>query len=117
MVPWLWIVAGPNGAGKSSFAGKFLDALPAAYPQYQLPTTIVHLNDDERTLALRRECPDAAQDALNLRAAQEIDAELVRLIEAGQSVVVETVLSSPRISRRCRDSQSQRAEDSHFELP
>ena len=37
-----------------------------------------------------------AQSALNLRAAQEIDAEVVSLIGAGRSFVVETVLSSPK---------------------
>ena len=96
MAPWMWIIAGPNGAGKSSFAGEYLDDLRAAFPNDIGPDGLIKLNADERTLELRRQFPDEAQAALNLRAAQEIDAEVVALIAAGESFVVETVLSSPK---------------------
>ena len=96
MAPWLWIVGGPNGAGKTSFAGQFLDSLSRAFPNSRLPAHFTRLNADERTLALRQQFPDAARDSLNLRAARDIDAELVRLIEAGETVAVETVLSSSK---------------------
>lgn len=91
MTAWMWIVAGPNGAGKSSFAGPFFDRLQARFPA---AGEVVRLNADIRTAALRQIHPDAPQDRLNLQAARDIDAEVVRLIEAGQSFVVETVLSS-----------------------
>ena len=40
--------------------------------------------------------PGRAEDVLNLRAAQETDAAVERLIAAEESFVVETVLSSPK---------------------
>lgn len=96
MASWMWIVAGPNGAGKSSFAGKYLDDLQTQFPNDIGPGSLTKLNADERTLNLRRQFPNMAQADLNLRAAQEIDAEVVSLITAGRSFVVETVLSSPK---------------------
>jgi predicted ABC-type ATPase len=96
MAPWMWIIAGPNGAGKSTFAGPYLDDLQAAFPDLSGPTGIVKLNADERTLELRRQFSDVAQQALNRRAAQEIDAEVEAMIAAGRSFAVETVLSTPK---------------------
>lgn len=88
MARWMWIIAGPNGAGKSSFAAKFLDDLGHV--------SLTKLNADERTVELRKEFPDAAQNDLNLRAAIEIDQEVEDNIRARRSFVVETVLSSPK---------------------
>jgi predicted ABC-type ATPase len=88
MAKWMWIIAGPNGAGKSSFAGQFLRDLGHR--------RLRKLNADERTLELRRQFPDAAQNDLNLQAAIDTDKEVERSIEAGRSFVVETVLSSPK---------------------
>jgi predicted ABC-type ATPase len=88
----MWIIAGPNGAGKSSFAGQFLEDLGHR--------TLDKLNADERTLALRRRFPAVAQNDLNLQAAQEIDREVEEHIAAKHSFVVETVLSSQRVSER-----------------
>ena len=96
MAPWMWIIAGPNGAGKSSFAGQYLDDLHAAFPSDIAPGGLTKLNADERTLELRRQFPDAAQATLNRRAAQETDAEVVAMIAAGRSFVVESVLSTPK---------------------
>jgi predicted ABC-type ATPase len=84
----MWIIAGPNGAGKSSFAERFLEDLGHR--------SLIKLNADERTLALRAKSPDAPRNELNLRAAIEIDKEVERCIEARRSFVVETVLSSPK---------------------
>jgi len=92
----MWIIAGPNGAGKSSFAGKYLDDLVAAFPNDFGPGGLTKLNADERTAALRREFPDAAQAMLNLRAARETDAEVKATIAADRSFSVETVLSTPK---------------------
>lgn len=96
MASWMWIIAGPNGAGKSTFAGPYLDDLHAAFPKDTGPDGITKLNADERVLELRRRFPDAARDVLNRRAAEEIDAEVVRLIGEGRSFAVETVLSTPK---------------------
>jgi predicted ABC-type ATPase len=87
MAKWMWIIAGPNGAGKSTFTSKILEAHGHG---------LVKLNADERTLALRAAEPDAPLDLLNLRAAQEIDAEVADNIANGRSFLVETVLSSDK---------------------
>lgn len=52
------------------------------------------LNADERTKAIL--AADPAVDGANLKAAQEIDAELAACIEQGEDVLVETVLSSEK---------------------
>ena len=96
MASWMWIIAGPNGAGKSTFAGPYLDDLNAAFPADTGPDGIIKLNADERVLDLRREFPDAAQDVLNRRAADDIDADVVRLIGERRSFAVETVLSTAK---------------------
>lgn len=71
----MWIIAGPNGAGKSSFAGRFLFRLGHR--------RLKKLNADERTLELRKMFPEAAQDDLNLRAAMEIDDDVLGQIACG----------------------------------
>lgn len=86
MAKWIWIIAGPNGAGKSTFTNDLLASAP----------NLKKLNADERTLALRAANPTAPLRDLNLQAAQEIDAEVAASIEAGESFLVETVLSSPK---------------------
>jgi len=96
MASWMWIIAGPIGAGKSTFAGPYLDDLHAAFLQDTGPDGLLKLNADERMLDLRRQFPDAAQAVLNRRAAEQIDAEVVRLIADGRSFAVETVLSTPK---------------------
>jgi predicted ABC-type ATPase len=88
MSKWMWIIAGPNGAGKSGFAGSFLKDLG--------DNALVKLNADERTLKLRKQFPREAQDDLNLKAAIAVDNDVEKCIDAGQSFVVETVLSSSK---------------------
>lgn len=88
MAKWMWIIAGPNGAGKSTLTASLLDQ-----PNF---TNLRKLNADERTAALRRRHPRVSLDELNLRAAQQIDAEVVDGIERGHSFLVETVLSSDK---------------------
>jgi predicted ABC-type ATPase len=58
------------------------------------------LNADDRTAELRKARPDAPIRALNLQAANEIDAAVDALIAADKSFVVETVLSSPKYRER-----------------
>lgn len=88
MTKWMWIVAGPNGAGKTSIATELLADI--AVPNLK------KLNADERTLELRKRFPAESQAALNLLAAQQIDAEVLATIRADESFYVETVLSSPK---------------------
>lgn len=88
MAKWMWIIAGPNGAGKSSFAEDFL--INIGYPD------LVKLNADERTLELRKQFPREPQHNLNLKAAIAIDKDVENFIDAGQSFVVETVLSTDK---------------------
>lgn len=85
MASWMWMIAGPNGAGKSTFAGPYLDDLHAAFPQETGPDGLIKLNADERMLDLRHQFPDAARAVLNRRAAEQIDAEVVRLIAEGRT--------------------------------
>ena len=87
MAKWMWIIAGPNGAGKSTFTNRLLNAFGPG---------VTKLNADERTLGLRVAHPTIPIDLLNLRAAQEIDAEVADQIAKGRSFLVETVLSSPK---------------------
>ena len=86
MAKWMWIIAGPNGAGKSTFTNDLIAADPG----------LKKLNADERTLEMRARNPAGEQRALNLQAAQEIDAEVASLIDKGESFLVETVLSSDK---------------------
>jgi predicted ABC-type ATPase len=86
-MPWLWIVAGPNGSGKSTLVEA---GVLRAVCQVELRV----LNADVRTARIRQDNPDEPQ--ANLRAAIEIDAEVVSCIERGIDFVVETVLSSDK---------------------
>ncbi len=94
MSKWLWIVAGPNGAGKSTHTAKLIAAFQASGSS---DSEIIKLNADETTAELRKQFPDKPLLELNLQAAQEIDAALVRCIAEDKPVIfVETVLSSAK---------------------
>lgn len=88
MLKWMWIIAGPNGAGKSTFTNELLKQSGFA--------DLKKLNADELTAKLSARSPAAALADLNLRAAQDVDAEVARCIDAGESFLVETVLSSDK---------------------
>ena len=90
-MPWLVIVAGPNGSGKTTLvhAGVVSAVLPA-------PVTSINADDIARALAGgARPTPEQS-----LHAARRADALLDAEIEAGRSVIVETVLSSDKLRRR-----------------
>ena len=88
-MPWMWLVAGPNGSGKSTFAiGGALAALQG-HP-------LKKLNADERARALRKLEPSLTVPDANLSAVNEIDACVSAMIEARESFVVETVLSTEK---------------------
>lgn len=88
MTKWMWIIAGPNGAGKSTLTNELLKQPAFA--------KLKKLNADEVTARFRARSPAASLADLNLRAAQEIDAKVVRCIAEGDSFLVETVLSSDK---------------------
>ena len=96
-MPWLVIVAGPNGSGKTTLVrgGVVSAVLP-------LPATSINADDIARALAGGAQ-PTPEQ---SLRAARRADALLDAEIEAGRSVVVETVLSSDKLRRRVAAAKS-----------
>ena len=94
MIKWLWIVAGPNGVGKSTLTTKLIADFQTSG---SFAGAIIKLNADERTVELKKQFPNRPHHELNLQAALEIDAELIRCIAEGKAVIfVETVLSSTK---------------------
>jgi predicted ABC-type ATPase len=91
-MPSMWIVAGPNGAGKSTFTNEFIN-------ENIRPPGLIKLNADEVTAGYRYHDKTISQDELNLRAARLIDNQVADCILAGQSFLVETVLSSGKYRR------------------
>lgn len=92
--PVLWLFAGPNGAGKSTFT---------RFPE--LSSHIRHfLNADELTRELLQEqgyssflaAPSEVLRQTNLVAAEKIFAQVIALLEQGEVVSVETVLSTDK---------------------
>ncbi|MFM2296271.1 MAG: hypothetical protein RLZZ350_2684 [Verrucomicrobiota bacterium] len=93
-IPQLWLFAGPNGAGKSTFT---------QFPEWS--RHIRHfLNADELTRELLRvqglpsfaAAPTEVLHQVNLAAAKKVFAEVARLLDAGEAVAVETVLSTAK---------------------
>jgi predicted ABC-type ATPase len=94
MAKWLWLIAGPNGAGKSTYTTKLIIKLQTSG---EIDTEIVKLNADERTAELQKQFPESPRLELNLQAARETDAALLKSIADGKPVIfIETVLSSPK---------------------
>lgn len=88
-MPWLWIVAGPNGSGKSTLVKSgWLQSL------FDEPCEILNPDDIAATLAVGTSGGD--RDSINLEAVKLSDAKLDSLIADNRSVIVETVLSSPK---------------------
>lgn len=96
--PDLWLIAGPNGAGKTTVTRN--------RPLSELLAGVCFLNPDVRTLELLQQrgiasFADASHQPavlreLNIQAAENSHAELVRRLRAGESVAVETVLSTAK---------------------
>lgn len=93
-IPQLWLFAGPNGAGKSTFT---------QFPEWS--GHISHfLNADELTRQLLNErgfstyaaTPPEILHRANISAAEKVFTEVRRLLDAGESVAVETVLSTDK---------------------
>ncbi|KAF0180332.1 MAG: hypothetical protein FD160_1796 [Caulobacteraceae bacterium] len=85
------IVAGPNGAGKTTIAAPGPGGL---LELFGLDAT-ERLNADDEAAA-RVAAGDAPGPETQLAAARAIDARLAEAVEAGRSVLVETVLSSEK---------------------
>jgi predicted ABC-type ATPase len=90
------LVAGPNGSGKTTLVrsgvlSRVLD----------VPPTSLNADDLARELA-DGQLPTMAQ---SLRAAQLCDDQLDARLEAGESVMIETVLSSDKLQRRVELAQ------------
>jgi predicted ABC-type ATPase len=94
MQPWFWIIAGHNGAGKSTLQPVLATMLGEACR---------FLNPDDVTRALLGgtfDVDNKTRMQANLVAAQFVDREVDRLINDGESVAVETVLSTDKFRRR-----------------
>lgn len=95
-IPQLWIVAGPNGAGKTTCV--------QGEPIASILPRIPFANPDDRTLEKLRaggysgfaDAPLDVQSRCFLESADEVYAELHSALSAGESVGVETVLSSDK---------------------
>ncbi len=91
-IPHLWLFAGPNGAGKTTFT---------KMPQWS--GHIRHfLNADELTVQLLDQqgygnyasAPADILQRANVSAAEKVFSEILRLLNLGEAVAVETVLST-----------------------
>ena len=96
VVPQLWIVAGPNGAGETTSVQK--EPIASILPR------VPFFNPDDRTLQKLRaegfkgfaDAPFDIQTRLFIESANEVFNELKIVLDSGQSVGVETVLSSEK---------------------
>ena len=96
IAPELWIVAGPNGAGKTTCVQKI--------PASNFISSVAFLNPDNVTLEkLRRngyrgfsDAPVDVQTSLFFESADEVQHRLEAAIERGESVGIETVLSTDK---------------------
>jgi predicted ABC-type ATPase len=96
-MPVLMIVAGPNGSGKST-----LVRTGALAELMEVPTVSINADDIARMFAAGGQ-PSGEQ---SLYAAQVSDALLDDQIEAGRSVIIETVLSSDKYKTRVETARA-----------
>jgi predicted ABC-type ATPase len=81
-----WLIAGANGSGKTSVASK---------ADFRAALSITEIiNPDSITRDILSRHPDRKIDEANLEAVQLVEKSLDTAIDAGQSVGVETVLST-----------------------
>ena len=89
--PALVIVGGINGCGKSTFA-------VAAAADPRAPTLgLSAINPDDLTRAVVAEFPRLAGDAANLVGVERAEKHAWMAIARGESVAIETVLSTPKL--------------------
>lgn len=92
--PWLWLLAGPDGAGKSTLASS--DAFNRITRTPESPGAPAFLNPDIVSATLRSERTELTSTQAWRMAAERTDAEVNRLVREGRSMVVETILSTPK---------------------
>ena len=101
---WFLLIAGPNGAGKTTFTSSpdFQNALKL-FPGGQVRL----LNPDDAAKAYYSGNPGVTRDAADYWAANEIPAQVIKCIDAGENVAVETVLSSDKYESIIQHAQQQ----------
>ncbi len=92
--PWFWLLAGPDGSGKSTFAAS--DAFARLTRTPEAPAAPAYLCPDTIAAALRSERTELTSTQAWRMAAERTDAEVARLVREGRSMVVETILSTPK---------------------
>jgi len=95
----MWIIAGPNGAGKTTIAREYFQRAIADK---------VWINPDDTNKLLRETYSDLAvppEDTVNRLGSVISDARADHMIGTGQSLVVETVLSSDKYLKRIPKAQ------------
>ncbi|MEX0694821.1 MAG: AAA family ATPase [Rhodospirillales bacterium] len=90
--PHLVIIAGPNGSGKTTLTRRLIqeDVIKAMHP----------INADDIAASLRVGKTENSEAAIALHAAIQADAALDKRIDAGDDVLIETVLSSNKYRER-----------------
>lgn len=101
MTKWIVILAGPNGAGKSTFVSS--GAIHQSIETGSGPAFVV-LNADD--LARERARGGEVTGEINLKAAQDIEAELYVAVRAGTTIGVETVLSSDKFRKLVSEAKA-----------
>lgn len=102
--PWLWLLAGPDGAGKSTLASS--DALNRIIRTPESPGAPTYLCPDPISAALRAERPELTSTQAWRMAAERTDAEVSRLVKEGRSMVIETILSTPKYEPVVEEAKS-----------
>ena len=102
--PWLWLLAGPDGSGKSTFAAS--DAFVRLTRTPESPNPPVFLNPDTVSAALRADRPELPPTQAWRMAAERTDAEVNKVVREGKSLVVETILSTPKFEPVVEEAKS-----------
>lgn len=102
--PWFWLLAGPDGSGKSTLSAS--DAFTRLTRTPESPAPPVYLNPDTVSATLRSERSELTSTQAWRMAAERTDAEVNRLVKEGRSLVVETILSTPKFEPVVEDAKS-----------
>jgi predicted ABC-type ATPase len=102
--PWFWLLAGPDGSGKSTLASSEVFARMTRTPESTAAPT--YLNPDSVAATLRSERSELTSTQAWRMAAERTDAEVTRLVKEGRSLVVETILSTPKFEPIVEDAKS-----------
>ncbi|HVN63277.1 MAG TPA: zeta toxin family protein [Candidatus Binataceae bacterium] len=95
-MPWFILIAGPNGAGKTTLA---TDRDFQNWLIHLAGRPLRHLNPDEIANNYYNSNPGVTLAEANYWAANAVPEHAIRCIDAGESIAVETVLSSGKYER------------------